>query len=58
MTSLPIIKNVLVCYINLEFGDHFCHFHRGADLETLRLFDIWEVLHITLLVILQTGFHI
>jgi hypothetical protein len=25
-------------YINFEFGNHFCHFDRGADLETLRLF--------------------
>jgi hypothetical protein len=36
MTSLPIIQNG--CYINFEFSDHFCHFDRGADLETLRLF--------------------
>jgi hypothetical protein len=25
-------------YINFEFGNHFCHFHRGAYLEILRLF--------------------
>jgi hypothetical protein len=36
MMSLPIIQNLY--YINFEFGDHFCHFHRGADLETVRLF--------------------
>jgi hypothetical protein len=39
MTSLPIIQNV--CYINFEFRHHFCHFDRGADLDTLRLFNIW-----------------
>jgi hypothetical protein len=40
MMSLPIIQNLY--YINFEFGDHFCHFHRGADLETVRLFYIWQ----------------
>jgi hypothetical protein len=54
MMSLPVIQNA--CYINFKSGKHFCHFHRGADLETLRLFWYLVVSHITLSVILRTGF--